>query len=164
MRQLIKWILVSWFILFGGAIVISNAFAYTLTYTLYNTSSSSVPDSLVNALPYFVSGSLTEPRGCIGSQRVLMEEFDLQAHSGRALFRVDRQGNVWTAPAFKKAIIRFNPFTGDKTVFTLKLDSLPVSIFLAKDGCLYYTDVGRNAIGQLNPENGVLKEFYLPLK
>lgn len=84
MLQLIKWILVGWFIFFGGAIIVSNAFAYTLSYTLYNASSRSVPDTLIKALPYYVSAPLAKTTNRIGSQQMLQEEFDVDPYSGPA--------------------------------------------------------------------------------
>ena len=102
------------------------------------------------------------PASSDGASRVLLEEFDLGARSGPALVKIDAAGNVWSALALKKAIIRFNPASGERTLFNLKPDAFPVGILPSSSGVLYYTDVGRNVIGRINPENGESSEIKLP--
>jgi hypothetical protein len=63
-----------------------------------------MPDTLIKALPYYVSAPLAEPMDCIGSQQMLQEEFDVGVNSGPALLKgsvrpgrmfADQAGWIW---------------------------------------------------------------------
>lgn len=95
------------------------------------------------------------------SERVLLEELALPGRAGPAIVRVDAAGGVWTALAKRKALLLVEHKTGKQREYPLAADAFPVGILPSRDGGVYYTDVGRNAIGRLDPASGAVTEHIL---
>lgn len=80
-------------------------------------------------------------------------------------------GNIWFPEVLGNQMVRLNTATGEMTEFPIPINSLTGSAFgtalsddvtFGTDGRLYFTLIGRNAIGQMNIQTGEIKE--IPLK
>lgn len=122
----------------------------------------------MNRLSFFLRAALFAIAGLAGasasaalSERVLLEELALPGRAGPAIVRVDASGGVWTALAKRKALLLVEHTTGKQREYPLAADAFPVGILPSRDGGVYYTDVGRNAIGRLDPASGAVTEHVL---
>lgn len=94
--------------------------------------------------------------------RAKVDEFQLEKGSGPALIATDASGRVWAPLARKNAILMMDTKRGIKKLLPLPKRSFPVGILATRSGSVYFTDVGRNLIGMIDPETLETREFKLP--
>ena len=115
-----------------------------------------------NRLPQLNSDQAT-PESTTTKAGSTIREFTFpSAKSGPSVVQTDNEGNVWVALARAGKLARIRD--GQIREFSLPPQSFPVGIAVDARGLVWYSDIRRNKIGQLDPVTGAVSDFEVPTK
>ena len=83
--------------------------------------------------------------------------------SGPSIVVIGADQSVWVALARAGRIVRLQP-DGTQREYALPQGSFPVGLLVAPDGAVWFTDIRRNRIVQLDAATGQQREFEVPTR